>query len=239
MPGEAVKGLSRLPVHALRYNATGNPRYESTYWLISFIKPGARVLDVGCGTGSITKTIKDTVDVDIVGIEPNRDRAQAARQLGLVVVNGFYSDDVVKKHGTFDYVLFADVLEHIEDPSALLTAVTTALKPDGRVIASVPNVAHWSIRLKLLFGSFNYEPSGLMDATHLRWFTKKSLIHLFKTSGYDVTDLYPSAGAWMQDYRHTPLGLLPLSLRALVLNKLGSLFHGLFACQHVLSARKM
>jgi methionine biosynthesis protein MetW len=235
---EAVHGLVDDPALALRYHSSGSIPYESTYWLISFIKPGSRVLDIGCGTGSITKTILQERHVDIIGIEPNPIRAEAARRLGLEVITGVYSSRIPDEYGKFDYMVFADVLEHLEDPSAMLVSVADALTQHGRVIASVPNVAHWSVRLALLFGRFDYKPTGIMDATHLRWFTRKSILKLFRASGYEVEDLKHSAGAWMPHYKWTPLRLLPIRFRRMAISGLGDISYGLFACQHVISAKR-
>ena len=235
---EAVHGLSDKPISALRYNSSGSDSYESTYWIISFIKPGSRVLDIGCGTGTITRTILNERNVEIIGVEPNKERAQAARMLGLEVVNGFYGSHIPKAYGKFDYIVFADVLEHLEDPSAMLASVADSLTENGRVIASIPNVAHWSVRLNLLLGRFDYKPTGIMDATHLRWFTRKSVLRLFRASGYEVDEIKHSAGAWMQEYRWTPLRLLPGKYRRTVLNGLGNISHCLFACQHIVLAKR-
>ena len=207
---EAVHGLTDKPVSALRYDWSGCEPYESTALMLSLISPGSRVLDIGCGTGTITQTIRLNRSAEVVGIEPNKERADAARKLGLEIVNGTYSQEIPEKYGKFDYIVFADVLEHLEDPAAMLASVAAALADNGRVIASIPNVAHWSVRLNLLLGRFDYKPMGIMDATHLRWFTRKSVIRLFQASGYHVDVLKHSAGAWLPQYRWTPLRALPM-----------------------------
>ena len=233
---EATHGLSEMPVSALRYNATGEAEYESTYWIMSFIRQGTRVLDIGCGTGSITSTIKKNCFIDIVGVEPNTERANAAKSLGLEVINGVYTDHIPRTYGKFDYILFADVLEHLENPANMLTLISDALAPGGQVIASIPNVAHWTVRLNLLLGRFNYKPVGIMDVTHLRWFTLTTAIRLFESSGYKTDAIKNSAGAWMPEYQRTPLRFLPTQYKGKLLSKLGQLSHGLFACQHVILA---
>lgn len=235
---ESFRGLSADPVDVLRYNSTSTTPLESTYWIISFIRPGSRVLDIGCGTGSITQAILKERQVEIIGIEPNKERAEAAQKLGLRVLNDVYTDEFAGKYGKFDYIVFADVLEHLEDPFDLLVKVMKSLSENGRVIASVPNVAHWSVRLSLLVGRFDYAPTGIMDATHLRWFTRESLVRLFMTAGYEVVEMRHSAGAWLPQYQWAPLRLLPESYRRRLISKLGQFSHGLFACQHVVSARR-
>jgi SAM-dependent methyltransferase len=134
-------------------------------------------------------------------------------------------------------VLLADVLEHLVDPIHMLEEVKSALKPDGRVVASIPNVAHWTMRLRLLAGRFDYAPTGIMDATHLRWFTRKGVQRLFDGAGYEIERFSGAAGAWMDEYRWTPLRFLPEWRRSQILAGCCSVAPGLFAVQHVVSAR--
>jgi SAM-dependent methyltransferase len=87
----------------------------------------------------------------------------------------------------FDAILFADVLEHLRDPAALLRRVRPFLAEGGTVVASIPNIAHASVRLSLLGGSWRYREQGLLDETHLRFFTREGIEDLFESSGYVVT----------------------------------------------------
>lgn len=101
----------------------------------------------------------------------------------------------------------------------MLREVKNSLAPDGRVLASIPNVAHWTVRAQLLFGNFNYKPTGIMDATHLRWFTRRSVRRLFEAAGYEVEDIRGAAGGWMGVYRYTPLRFLPQDQKSFVLGQ--------------------
>jgi hypothetical protein len=88
----------------------------------------------------------------------------------------------------FDVVIFSDVLEHLVDPSEVLRAVRPLIAPGGYVCSSIPNIAHGSIRLALLAGRFDYAELGLMDRTHLRFFTREGMRHLFAAAGYEVRE---------------------------------------------------
>jgi methionine biosynthesis protein MetW len=233
---EAVTGLSVTAVDALRYDGQTDDRWESTGILLSMIPEGSRVLDVGCGTGSISCLIRDKRSADVVGLEPNADRARRTAERGITVEMGTFSEDVVRRHGTFDVVLFADVLEHLEDPAAMLRQVRGALRPRGRVLASIPNVAHWSVRLNLLVGRFDYQPTGIMDATHLRWFTRAGVARLFRDSGYRVRELRGSAGMFLPAYHASVLRFVPPRIRLGLVRRAMPVAPGLFACQHVLAA---
>src|SRR5262245_42234591 len=81
------------------------------------------------------------------------------------------SEEFLREHGRFDTIVLADVIEHLPDPAEMVSLLKQGLVPDGSIVASVPNVAHWFVRIDLLRGSFNYQEMGIMDATHLRWFT--------------------------------------------------------------------
>lgn len=234
---EAVAGLSKQNVSSLRYNSRNNNRYESTGLLISFMKKNKKLLDVGCGTGTITSTLRDALSLDVVGVEPHPERAEQARTEGLNVITDVYDQTFAQRNEKFNYILFADVLEHLVDPAEMLREVKNSLAPDGRVLASIPNVAHWTVRAQLLFGNFNYKPTGIMDATHLRWFTRRSVRRLFEAAGYEVEDIRGAAGGWMGVYRYTPFRFLPQDQKSFVLGQLCRIAPALFSVQHVIKAR--
>src|SRR5205823_7166679 len=91
--------------------------------------------------------------------------------------------------GGFDAIVCADVLEHLRDPAAALAAVRHALAPDGEVVISIPNVAHLWVRLSLLAGRFDYAERGILDRTHLRFFTRRTLLALLARAGLAVDEL--------------------------------------------------
>jgi methionine biosynthesis protein MetW len=236
MEAESVKGFV-AQVDPLRYRGqTANPE-ESAGILISYIPKRSRVLDVGCGTGSVSCLIRDHCESEVIGLEPNTERAQAARSCGLTVINELFVAENVGGLGKFDVIVFADVLEHLVNPAEALDLARTLLASGGAVVASVPNVAHWSVRIDLLLGRFNYRELGIMDATHLRWFTVETLEKLFVASGFRVDACKGSAGHWMSDYHERrPWKWLP-SHRRQQLVRLGlKQWPGLFACQHVVKA---
>jgi SAM-dependent methyltransferase len=203
---------------------------------MAMIPGGSRVLDIGCGTGSISSMIRDLRNAEVVGIEPHPERARKAESEGLEIFCGVYSPEIPRRFGKFDVVLLADVLEHLVDPAGLLEQVKLALKPGGRVLASIPNVAHWTVRLRLLAGRFDYSPTGIMDATHLRWFTRKGVRRLFDGAGYEIDQFHSAAGGWMPEYRRTPLRFVSELRRSRLLSVCCGAAPGLFAVQHVVSA---
>ena len=171
---------------ALRYAASTRTAWEATGMICSRVPVGSRVLDVGCGTGSISSLVIAECEATLVGIEPDPERAAACQARGMEVVCGYFDDATATALGNFDVIIFADVLEHVPDPTSLLERAARHLTPNGRVLVSVPNVGHWTVRLDLLAGNFDYESMGIMDATHLRWFTSKTIERVIRSMELDL-----------------------------------------------------
>lgn len=110
---------------------------------------------------------------------------------------------------TFDYIVCADVLEHLIDPWIVLSDLVSFLKPGGRIMVSLPNVRHWSIWLPLILrGHWEYRESGIMDRTHLRFFTRFSAIELLNNAGGDVAIYHPLIGGKWRLVNKFSVGLL-------------------------------
>ena len=154
------------------------------------IEPGSRVLDVGCGGGLLARVLKENAGCTVTGVEYDPERAVHAQPWVHKLVVGDISDESVwgEIGERFDFVVFADVLEHLRDPGAALVRCREFLSDDGRLVASIPNVAYYRIRKDLLLGRFDYQPWGLMDITHLRFFTAKTARSLFVDAGYNVEE---------------------------------------------------
>ena len=152
----------------------------------------ARVLEVGCGAGATLAWIKSVRPISFAaGVELMAEPAEQARAVCDDVLVG----DVEKltlpyKPGSFDLILALDVLEHLVDPWSVVQRLHPMLKPGGHMIISIPNVAHYSVSLPLLRGRWDYVRSGILDATHLRFFVQGSVERLLTCSGMviDRTD---------------------------------------------------
>jgi 2-polyprenyl-3-methyl-5-hydroxy-6-metoxy-1,4-benzoquinol methylase len=157
--------------------------------VVDLVPQAARVLEFGCATGYMTEVLKTRRDANVTGVEISPDAArQAGRYADRVIVGDAEALDYEDLLGTelFDAILFADVLEHLRDPATLLTRIRPFLEDEGVLVASIPNVAHGSVRLALLGGEFRYRELGLLDETHLRFFTRESIEDLFEQAGYVV-----------------------------------------------------
>lgn len=233
--GEDGSSLALDAPDALRYDGQTDEPWESTGLLMALVAPGATILDVGCGTGSVSTFLKRASGGELIGIEPSTERAAKARSRGITVVNDSFPTSQIEER--FDIVSFADVLEHLADPAEALIAAKAHLKPGGFVIASLPNVAHWSVRWNLVRGRWDYEACGLMDATHLRWFTKRSLHRLLESAGFTIDSYAVSAGTDLSCYRHGPWCWLGRRTRDRIIRRGVRWFPRLFGCQHVVRAR--
>ncbi|WP_390637537.1 class I SAM-dependent methyltransferase [Limnoglobus roseus] len=234
--GGIINGEAADP---LRYDNHNADPAESTGLIISLIPRGARVLDVGCGTGSVSCLVRDHCHAEVVGIEPSLERAEVAKHRGLTVYHSFFPCNEVPANGNFDVVLFADVLEHMVEPGLVLLGASAFLRPGGSIVVSIPNVAHWSVRWNLLWGRFDYRPSGIMDATHLRWFTYKSVRLLMAAAGYEINAHKMSTNYELEDYRGVPWRWLGVRTRNRIIRLLVRVWPKLFGCQHVIKASKI
>lgn len=161
--------------------------------LISLLdRPPGRVLEVGCGAGLSLKYLKQNGAVETVGVELRSEVAAAAQENGDIdrVFNlNFITEDLPADEGLFDTVIFSHVLEHFPDPEYILNKIKKYLSPDARLLIAVPNIRHWSVVVPLIFnGRFDYQDSGILDNTHLRFFTKSSLIRMLEGAGFKVVE---------------------------------------------------
>jgi SAM-dependent methyltransferase len=158
--------------------------------VVGLVEPGSRVLEFGCASGYMSEALRDRLGASVVGVELDAEAAQlAAVHAERVLVGDAEELDLEAELGgeRFDAILFADVLEHLRDPAALLRRVRQFVAEGGVLIASIPNIAHASVRLALLSGSFRYRNEGLLDTGHLRFFTREGIQDLFESSGYLIT----------------------------------------------------
>jgi methionine biosynthesis protein MetW len=236
-PDDNAAGLLEGNLDPLRYEGPGLDPDEVSGIATRMIPRGARVLDVGCGTGSLSKIVAEICHAEVVGIEPDSRRAERARARGLQVYGAYFTAELIGEIGLFDIVLLADILEHLPNPQTMLLLSREALKPGGAVIVSIPNVAHWSVRADLLLGRFRYQQFGIMDATHLRWFTAETLRFLVVSSGFKIREWRASVGLTLPDnVQRLPWSWLPESCRTRLLRLGCRQWPALFGCQYIVKA---
>jgi SAM-dependent methyltransferase len=149
-----------------------------------------RVLDIGCGSGVFGQSLKKHFGCEVWGVEPDRKSFEKAVPRLDHVVHGYFDDKLELPAGYFDCIFFNDVLEHMIDPAFALGLAKKLLSPRGKIIASIPNIAHFPTVWRLAMrGQWKYTERGILDRTHLRFFTRQSISALFTEAGFAVEHL--------------------------------------------------
>jgi SAM-dependent methyltransferase len=144
----------------------------------SLLSSSASVLDIGSGSGLMGYQLQQRGITDVSAVEVSAETRSATQQNYKHMVASL---DQLQPNSSFDLVLLLDVLEHMMDPSSFLNTLAEKVKPGGKLLISVPNVAHWAIRLMLLAGYFEYMERGPLDKTHFRFFTRRGLHKLISS----------------------------------------------------------
>jgi GT2 family glycosyltransferase len=144
-----------------------------------------RVLEVGCGCGATLVQIRNRFrNAEIYGMEINQGAATDARLYARMLASDIENMALECPHDYFDFVIFADVLEHLRDPWTVLEKIKPYLVRSGQVLASIPNVMHYTVVRDLINGHWTYRESGILDKTHLRFFTAREIEKMFTQAGY-------------------------------------------------------
>ena len=149
-----------------------------------------KVLDVGCGGGKTMRYLIDSGVPDVTGIELSETALRMAKDNHLNVIKLDLEKDPFPFHeSTFDFIIFADILEHLTDPWKILQQAREILKDDGVMLISIPNMKNYKImKLLLIYDQWEYVNAGILDKTHLRFFTKKEAEKLVLTAGLEIID---------------------------------------------------
>ncbi len=148
-----------------------------------------RILEVGCGCGTTLLRIRYmNPQAEIYGVELCQGSAKIAEKLMPVLAENIETMELKFPENYFDYIIFGDVLEHLQNPWQVLEKMKCYLKDDGYFLASIPNIAHYSILHDLLNGRWQYQEAGILDKTHLRFFTWQTIIDMFQGAGYKIVD---------------------------------------------------
>jgi 2-polyprenyl-3-methyl-5-hydroxy-6-metoxy-1,4-benzoquinol methylase len=153
---------------------------------LCFVDRESEVLEIGSGSGNLTKYMKDELQCKVTCIERSPEMAEAgkAHAYQMIVADvetDQWENSIDKK---FDCIMLADVLEHLRNPAALIKRLSAFLKQNGIMITSIPNIGHNAIILGLKDGKFEYRETGLLDNTHVHFMTRKSIRSLFEDNGF-------------------------------------------------------
>jgi SAM-dependent methyltransferase len=232
-----TKGFREYPKFAIAekyvYKTSPGGSHQRILGLVA--KDRQRILDVGCGAGYLAEALA-VRDNHVVGVDARRVPGVETRVDEFLQVD-LEREPIVWRGPPFDYVVLGDVLEHLREPERLLAECRTLLADDGRLVVSVPNVAHWSVRLGLLFGRFPYAARGILDRSHLRFYTLASIRAELDRAGF-VVERVEAATSPLEEL-FPGHAARPLARLATAAERLGvRAWRGLFAYQIVLRARK-
>ncbi len=166
-----------------------NPRTE----IIDLINEElGQILEIGCSSGATGLAVKQKFpNVKYIGIDSNKEAAEIAQtRLDKVIVSDIEKeplDTFRLEKESFDLIICADILEHLYDPWKVLHDIRDYLSPDGKILASIPNVQYIKNIINFLHGNWKYEDNGLLDVTHIRFFTLNEIIKMFTGTGYKIT----------------------------------------------------
>lgn len=170
------------------FNSAGNDK------LVNMIQHSKNdtinVLEIGCDCGATLLEIKNLFpNANIYGSELNPNAARIASHFATVTANNIEDYDLPYPPNMFDYIIFGDVLEHLHDPYKTVEYCRSLLKDNGHIIASIPNLMHYSVMKDLLKGNFTYTETGLLDKTHIHLFSYNEIVRMFETCGYNVINI--------------------------------------------------
>lgn len=167
------------------------------------------VLEVGCGTGNTLRYLKKQGTRETFGIELDSTMAEVAmRQVDQVAVGDIEAMEWPFAGKLFDCIILGDVLEHLRDPWSVLRTLSESLISGGQIVASLPNVRFYGVSIPLLFGGrWTYTEEGILDRTHLRFFTRKTAIELIASAGFEIRKVSANYGPKRLLFNRLTLGI--------------------------------
>lgn len=214
-----------MEIHVTRPSSKPEVYYRNTReeMLCHIPRTAKKTLEFGCGCGLFSELVRKELDAECWGVEIEAKSAEIASDKLHKVIRSDAGDSLAAlPDGYFDCIIFNDVLEHLQDPFSLLENIKRKLTNDGVVVLSIPNVRFWNnLRALVWRGEWDYEDAGILDKTHLRFFTYKSLLKMFRRLGYEVLNIEGLRPTHNRKFR---------ILNFLVWNKLWDARYHQFAC---------
>lgn len=171
--------------------ATSSGKKDKREYFLSLVPPGAKkVLDVGCADGGLCAGLAQK-GAEVIGLEKNGDSCAKAREkLNKVFLTDIEKFDLPYPKEYFDCIIYADVLEHLSDPLALLKRHIDYLRDGGYIVASIPNIRYYKVIIRLAIGgAWDYSDGGILDKSHARFFTLLNIKELFSDAGYEIVGI--------------------------------------------------
>jgi methionine biosynthesis protein MetW len=175
------------------FNPSALSKHNIDRLALEEIPQGSTVLDVGCATGFMGKYLRKEKNCVVFGLDLRADEIKLAKKNLDSAFQGSIEDKtiietILEKNNKkkFDIILATSLIEHTLEPDRVIVQMKKLLKPKGKIVMSTPNIAHWSMRLNLLKGNFNYTDYGILDRTHTHLFTRETFKNLFKRNNLKI-----------------------------------------------------
>lgn len=223
--------IDRSTLYQHKIQDNNDPRFHCVNW----IAPDSVVLDVGCACGDFGAALDKSQNIEIFGLEYDKaaidiaKNTNAYKEVFQVDLDIFDQKEFDLFYEKFDYIVLSDVLEHLRNPLEVLKKLKKYLKPKGSFLLSIPNIAHASIKSNLLVNDFTYTPLGLLDETHLRFFTYQSIAQMLAKLGLQIDNNYFSFASLEGFQPHNPYPKLPFAVKKLISTDWHS-----YVCQYVM-----
>ena len=185
-----VGAEARTTAAAVNYQSKIDDPYSSHSVILARVGEGKgrRILDVGSAQGVLAKELTAR-GFEVTCIEGSAELAALGKDKCHEMIVADLDRPLPKLNGQFDVIVYGDILEHLRDPMRVFRGFNQSLRPGGRVIVSLPNFAHWWVRFNLLFGRFEYMDRGILDRTHLRFFTLRSFQEFLREAGLEWEEI--------------------------------------------------
>lgn len=170
---------------------------------VARVSSDSRVLELGANSGYVTRQLA-VKGCEVTAVEMDAACLARCSEHAAVAIQWNLNDSGLMHqlpHDKYDFILFGDVLEHLQEPASVLRSLSALMTGDSVILISLPNVAHWKTRLNLLRGKWDYEDRGTLDRTHLRFFTRNSALDLVASAGLQVEEVICIADSFPLD-RH-------------------------------------
>ncbi len=201
------------------YHRYNNDEFHTHVKLLKRVPANSTVLEIGSATGYLTEKLL-AKNCKVISVEKDKVMAAYAKnKLNSTIINcdvGKIEKHLSAEKNKFDVILLADVLEHLSDPYEVVETLKKYMKPKSKMIISVPNIANFAIRFNLLFfGRFDYQNFGILDKTHLKFFTKDTIERLFSDTGLKVIHFDAVAGFEVSKFYRLTVGRVTFRVRQL------------------------
>lgn len=203
--------------------------FDARVIAMNFIKENSIILDIGCACGDLGIALKQYKNCNVFGFEYNAESVEIAKKTNAYVnvhqvdLNNYNNADFSDYFNKFDYIILGDVLEHLYFPQQILNNLKCFLKNDGYFILSIPNISHISIKANLLLDDWTYTPYGLLDETHIKFFTAKSLPKFLSDINLEIKDVVPKTADILGYQPTNPYPYLPMNIKKYLLKDWHSL----------------